>query len=137
MSLSELQRNRVIVQSELADNLPPINGDRVQLQQVILNLVRNASDAMSAVDDRPRELVISTVHDDNNGVRLAVHDVGMGLDAHDVEKLFAPFYTTKMDGMGIGLSVSRSIIERHGGRLSAVSNAGPGATFSFSIPANP
>ncbi|HEY8166304.1 MAG TPA: PAS domain-containing protein [Gemmatimonadaceae bacterium] len=134
LSLSELQRNRVIVQSELADDLPPIKGDRVQLQQVILNLLRNASDAMSAVDDRPRELVIRTEQDENDRVRLAVQDVGVGLDAHDVEKLFAPFYTTKSDGMGIGLSVSRSIIERHSGRLSAVPNAGPGATFSFSIP---
>jgi len=134
LSLSELQRNRVVVQSELANDLPPVNGDRVQLQQVILNLLRNASDAMSAVDDRPRELVIRTEQDANDRVRLAVQDVGVGLDAQDMEKLFAPFYTTKGDGMGIGLSVSSSIIERHGGRLSAVPNDGPGATFSFSIP---
>ena len=134
LDFSELQRNRVIVQSELAEDLPPVAGDRVQLQQVILNLVRNASDAMAGVDDRPRQLMIKTERDEENGIRLSVQDVGAGFEPINADKLFAAFYTTKRDGMGIGLSVSRSIIERHHGSLSAAANDGPGATFSFSIP---
>ena len=137
LSLSELQRNRVIVQSELADDLPSITGDRVQLQQVILNLLRNASDAMVGVDDRPRQLLIRTVREDGDRVRVSVRDAGMGLDRQSMDKLFDAFYTTKSDGMGIGLSVSRSIVERHHGRLWAEPNDGPGATFSFSIPCGP
>jgi C4-dicarboxylate-specific signal transduction histidine kinase len=137
LSLGELQRRRVILRPELADDLPPVAGDRVQLQQVILNLLRNASDAMGAVDDRPRELVIRTERDDGDGVRLSVQDAGVGLDSQSMDKLFQAFYTTKSDGMGIGLSVSRSIIENHRGRLWAAPNDGPGATFSFSIPCVP
>jgi len=132
--LGELQRNQVIVQPELADDLPPVSGDRVQLQQVILNLLRNASEAMSDVDDRPRELVIRTAPDEGDRVRLAVQDAGVGFEQGAVDKIFEMFYTTKGSGMGIGLSVSRSIIERHHGRLWATPNAGPGATFAFSIP---
>jgi PAS domain S-box-containing protein len=134
LSLSELQSNGVMVQSELTDNLPPVSGDRVQLQQVILNLLRNASDAMAGVDDRPRQLTIRTETDEEDRVRLTVQDVGAGLEPQNLEQLFAAFYTTKTDGMGIGLSVSRSIIESHHGRLWAAPNDGPGATFSFSIP---
>jgi PAS domain S-box-containing protein len=134
LSLSELQSNSVMVQSELADDLPLVSGDRVQLQQVVLNLLRNASDAMSGVDDRPRQLTIRTELGEEDGVRLTVMDVGAGIETHNVDSLFAPFYTTKTDGMGIGLSVSRSIIESHHGRLWAAPNDGPGATFSFSIP---
>ena len=134
LSLSDLQRNRVALQSELADDLPTITGDRIQLQQVILNLLRNASDAMAGVDNRVRRLVIRTMREDGDRVRVSVRDAGIGVDAHSLDKLFDAFYTTKSDGMGIGLSVSRSIIERHGGRLWAESNDGPGATFSFSIP---
>jgi PAS domain S-box-containing protein len=134
LSLSNLQRNRVILLPELADDLPLITGDRVQLQQVILNLLGNASDAMSAVAARPRQLVIRTARDEGDHVRLSVQDVGMGFDSQSVDMLFEAFYTTKSEGMGIGLSVSRSIIERHHGRLWATSNDGPGATFSFSIP---
>ena len=134
LSLSELQRNRVILRSELADNLPPVAGDRVQLQQVILNLVRNASDAMSGVDDRPRQLLIRTEPDEGGQVRLSVQDAGVGFDRQVMDRLFDSFYTTKNDGMGIGLSVSRSIIASHHGRLWATLNEGPGATFSFSIP---
>jgi len=131
---SELQRNRVVLQSELADDLPSITGDRVQLQQVILNLLRNASDAMVAVDDRPRQLMIRTERDPGDRVRLTVKDAGEGLDSHTVDKLFEAFYTTKPSGMGIGLSVSRSIIESHHGRIWAEPNDGPGATFAFAIP---
>src|SRR6195256_993960 len=134
LSLSELQRNRVILRSELAANLPPVAGDRVQLQQVILNLVRNASDAMSGVDDRPKQLLIRTEPDEGGQVRLSVHDAGVGFDPQVMDRLFDSFYTTKNDGMGIGLSVSRSIIASHQGRLWATLNEGPGATFSFSIP---
>jgi PAS domain S-box-containing protein len=137
LSLSKLQRNRVIVRPELASDLPPVSGDRVQLQQVILNLLLNASDAMSGVDDRPRQLVIKTERDEGDGVRLSVQDVGVGLEPQAVDRLFEAFYTTKSSGMGIGLSVSRSIIERHHGRLWATSNTGQGATFSFSIPRIP
>jgi PAS domain S-box-containing protein len=137
LSMSDLQRSRVIVRQELADDLPPVTGDRVQLQQVILNLLRNAADAMSGVDDRPRQLVIKTAHDEGDRVCLAVQDVGLGLEPQSLERLFDAFYTTKNDGMGIGLSISRSIIASHHGRLWATPNDGPGATFSFSIPLRP
>jgi PAS domain S-box-containing protein len=134
LSVSDLQRNRVVLQSDLAVDLPSVLGDRIQIQQVILNLLRNGSDAMSIVDDRPRELLIKTDCDDGGGVRLSVKDSGVGIDSEIEGKLFEAFYTTKGDGMGIGLSVSRSIVERHQGRLWATRNEGPGATFLFSIP---
>ncbi len=134
LSIVELQKNRVMLCPELADDLPLITGDRVQLQQVILNLLRNGSDAMSTIEDRPRQLVIRTERDDGDRVRLTVQDAGIGFDPQAADRLFDAFYTTKGDGMGIGLSVSRSIIERHHGRLWATRNDGPGAAFSFSIP---
>jgi signal transduction histidine kinase len=137
LSLGELQRSRVIVRAELADDLPPITGDRVQLQQVILNLLRNASDAMCGVNDRPRKLVIKTEREEGDRVRLTVQDAGAGFEPQAVGRLFEAFYTTKSGGMGIGLSVSRSIIESHHGHLWAAPNDGPGATFSFSIPRRP
>ena len=137
LSLSDLQRNRVILRHELADDLPSVTADRIQLQQVILNLLRNASDAMSTVDDRTRELVIRTERDDEGSVRVSVKDTGVGFTPQAAEKLFESFYTTKNDGMGIGLSISRSIIEAHQGRLWATPNVGPGATFSFAIPCTP
>jgi PAS domain S-box-containing protein len=136
LSLADLQKNGVVLRPELADDLPLVTGDRVQLQQVILNLVLNASDAMSGVDDRPRQLVIRTEREDDRA-RLTVQDVGVGIEPYAVEKLFEPFYTTKSGGMGIGLSVSRSIIESHHGRLWATLNDGPGAAFSFAIPRAP
>ncbi|GLS36289.1 hypothetical protein GCM10010869_18780 [Mesorhizobium tianshanense] len=131
---SDLQRSRVVLRTAFADGLPLAGGDRVQLQQVIMNLLRNAADAMSGVDDRPRRLLMKTEADEDNHVRLTVQDAGVGLTSEAAERLFEAFYTTKNDGMGIGLSVSRSIIESHNGRLWAASNDGPGATFSFSIP---
>jgi signal transduction histidine kinase len=137
LSLSDLQRNRVVLQSELAKDLPAITGDRVQLQQVILNLLRNASDAMVDVHDRPRQLLIRTQREDGDRARVSVRDAGVGVDPQNADKLLDAFYTTKTDGMGIGLSISRSIIERHHGRLWAEENDGPGATFSFSIPSGP
>jgi len=136
LSLADLQKNGVVLRPEFTDDLPLVTGDRVLLQQVILNLVLNASDAMSGVDDRPRQLVIRTEREDDRA-RLTVQDVGVGIEPSGVDKLFEPFYTTKSGGMGIGLSVSRSIIERHHGRLWATLNDGPGAAFSFSIPRSP
>jgi PAS domain S-box-containing protein len=137
LSLSELQRNRVILRSELADDLPLVTGDRVQLQQVILNLLRNASDAMNTVHDRPRELLISTERDQGDRVHLSVKDAGIGFDPQTADRLFETFYTTKHGGMGVGLYVSRSIVESHQGRLWVTLNDGPGATFSFFIPRGP
>jgi len=134
LSLSELQRWRVVVSAELADNLPPARGDRVQLQQVFLNLIMNAADAMSGVDDRPRELTVTSELAEGGDVRVAVQDTGVGFEPQAVDRLFEAFYSTKRGGMGIGLSVSRSIIERHHGRLWAKPNQGQGATFAFSIP---
>ena len=134
LSLSELQQDRVIVRNELAEGLPPVNGDRTQLQQVILNLVRNASDAMRTIEDRPRELRIKTESDDTNTVRLSVSDAGVGFPPQAADRIFEPFYTTKSNGMGIGLSVSRTIIEAHQGRLWVMPNDGPGVTFAFSLP---
>jgi PAS domain S-box-containing protein len=137
LSLSDLQRNRVILQSQLADDLPRVTGDRVQLQQVILNLLRNASDAMVGIDDRPRQLLVRTERENGDRVRVTVRDAGNGVDRQSMDKLFDAFYTTKGGGMGIGLSVSRSIVERHHGRLWVEPNDGPGATFAFSIPCVP
>jgi PAS domain S-box-containing protein len=137
LTLSELQRNRVVLRSELAGDLPPVTGDRIQLQEVILNLLRNASDAMAGVNDRPRQLLVRTEREDGDRVRVTVRDAGVGLDRQNMDKLFDAFYTTKRDGMGMGLSISRSIVERHHGRIWAERHAGPGATFSFSIPVEP
>jgi PAS domain S-box-containing protein len=130
----DLQRDRVAFTADLADDLPAIAGDRIQLQQVILNLLRNASDAMSGIHDRPRDLLIRTERDGAGHVRLSVRDAGVGIDRENMDKLFIPFHTTKPGGMGIGLSISRSIVERHHGRLWAEPNDGPGMTFSMSIP---
>ena len=137
LSRSELQRRQVISRVELAEDLPAVMADRVQLQQVVLNLLLNATDAMRDIDDRPRQLIIRTERDEGDHVRLSVQDAGVGLGPQDPNSLFEPFYTTKDGGMGIGLSVSRSIIESHHGRLWAAPNDGPGATLSFSIPCRP
>jgi signal transduction histidine kinase len=134
LSLSDLQRNRVILRVELAHDLPPVTGDRVQLQQVILNMLRNASEAMSALRERPRELLIQTERAEGDQVLLSVKDAGVGFEPQAMEQLFNAFYSTKDAGMGIGLSVSRSIVESHHGRMWASLNDGPGATFSFSLP---
>jgi nitrogen-specific signal transduction histidine kinase len=132
--LSELQRNRVILRSELSDDLPSIIGDRIQLQQVILNLLLNASETMGNIDVRPRQLVIKTEWDDEQSGSLSVRDAGIGIDPQNIDQLFDAFYTTNNGGMGMGLSVSRSIIESHQGRLWASLNDGSGTTFSFSMP---
>lgn len=137
LSRSELQRSQVISRVELGDHLPTVTGDRVQLQQVVLNLLLNAADAMRGIHDRPRQLIVRTQRDQGDKVRLSVQDAGVGFGPQGVDKLFEPFYTTKSGGMGIGLAVSRSIIESHHGRLWATPNDGAGATFSFSIPCDP
>jgi len=132
----ELQRNSVSLKQEFSDPLPIVHCDRVQIQQVILNLLRNASDAMSGIDDRPRQIVLRTELEGEH-VRFVVQDSGVGLTPEVAEKMFESFYTTKSDGMGVGLSVSRSIVEANRGRLWATANHGPGATFAFSIPCEP
>ncbi len=132
--LGELQSGRIVVRQEFNENLPAVKGDRIQLQQVMLNLLRNASEAMRDVEDRPRLLLIKTECEDGKNVQLTVQDTGVGLAPDAADRLFESFYTTKDDGMGIGLSVSRSIIEAHRGRLWASPNEGPGSSFAFSIP---
>jgi C4-dicarboxylate-specific signal transduction histidine kinase len=137
LSQSDLRRAGATLGVELPEDLPVVMGDRVQLQQVIINLLRNACDAVHAIDDRPREIEIRIARDEGTLVRVSIRDSGVGLEADSAEKLFDAFYTTKQDGMGIGLSVCRSIIENHRGRLWAVANDGPGATFAFLIPVAP
>jgi PAS domain S-box-containing protein len=129
----ELRRASVALRPDLARDLPRVLGDRVQLQQVVLNLVLNAIDAMRTVSDGPRELVIETRREGENHVRAAVRDVGIGVDRESIGRLFNAFYTTKPGGMGMGLSICRSIIESHGGRLWAVPNEGPGTAFLFIV----
>jgi PAS domain S-box-containing protein len=131
---SRLQRDGVVLRCELADDLPVVAGDRVQLQQVMMNMLQNASDAMIGLKDGSRKLLIKTQRDETDHVRLTVQDSGIGLDPQAASKLFDAFYTTKSGGMGIGLAISRWILENHQGRIWAQPNDGPGATFSFSIP---
>ena len=131
---SAITKNGVLVQTRLAEGLFPVRGDRVQLQQVILNLVLNAVEAMSAVEAGPRELLISTEQTEANGVLVAVRDSGPGIDPEHVERVFEPFYTTKTSGVGMGLSICRSIIGAHGGRLWADTNEPRGAVFQFTLP---
>jgi signal transduction histidine kinase len=131
---SEIRRNRVMLQMQLAADLPPVMGDRVQLQQVVLNLILNGIESMGTIQDRPRELVIRTQRGEGDDeVCVAVQDSGIGLDPKSRERVFDAFHSTKPDGLGLGLSISRSIVEGHGGRLWAVSNEGPGATFQFTL----
>ena len=134
LAQGELRRKSVALRTELAGDLPLVQGDRVQLQQVLLNLIMNGMEAMSAVADRPRELVIATWKDQVDKIRVTVKDFGVGLEPPSVERVFEAFYTTKPQGIGIGLSISRSIIEAHNGRLWATRNDGPGATFQFTLP---
>ncbi|WP_439356692.1 GAF domain-containing sensor histidine kinase [Bradyrhizobium sp. DASA03007] len=130
----EAVKNGVSVRTQLADGLPLIRVDRVQLQQVVLNLIVNAVEAMSAVRQEPRELLISTDRDALNGVLVSLRDSGPGLDPASLEHVFDPFYTTKPNGMGMGLSICRSIVEAHGGRIWAGANETRGAVFQFRLP---
>jgi C4-dicarboxylate-specific signal transduction histidine kinase len=129
----EILRHGVTMQLELAPGLPLVRGDRIQLQQVIINLAINAAQAMAMIADRVRIMIIRSMPHEDNDILVAVEDVGTGVDPEDLDRLFSPFYTTKSDGMGIGLSVCRSIIEAHGGRVWASPNAGPGMTFQFTV----
>jgi PAS domain S-box-containing protein len=130
----ELISNQVLLRMELAPALPMILGDRVQLQQVIINLVMNGIEAMQSVTDRPRELVIRSRQDEKQQVLVSVTDCGVGISAENADRLFNAFFTTKPSGMGMGLSICRSIVEAHGGRLSTYGNEGPGVTLQFVLP---
>lgn len=132
---SDLLRARASLKTELAEGLPPVSGDRVQLQQVVMNLLRNSADAVAGVDNAPRHVVLTTTAGEEGAVRLSISDSGVGFRTVDPDRVFDAFYSTKSDGMGIGLSVSRTIVESHGGKLWAEANEGPGATFTLSIPA--
>jgi signal transduction histidine kinase len=136
LTRSEAVKTGVTVGTQLAGELPRIQGDRVQLQQVMLNLIVNAIQSMSGVEDGNRELHISTVSIEPEGVGVAVRDTGHGLRPESLPRLFEPFYTTKPDGMGMGLAICRSIIEAHGGRLWATGCEPRGALFQFTIPAD-
>jgi signal transduction histidine kinase len=130
----ELINNAVSLRLELAPAPSRILGDRVQLQQVIINLVMNGIEAMQSVTERPRELTIRSRQDEAGQVLVSVTDCGVGISAENANRLFNAFFTTKSSGMGMGLSICRSIVEAHGGRLSASGNDGPGATFQFALP---
>jgi PAS domain S-box-containing protein len=132
----ELTSHRVSLRMELAPALPMILGDRVQLQQVMINLAMNGIEAMQSTTDRPRELVIRSGQDDAHGVLVSVTDCGIGISAEYADRLFDPFFTTKSSGMGMGLSICRSIVEAHGGRLWATANVPHGTTFQFTLPVN-
>jgi signal transduction histidine kinase len=132
----EMDSHQVSLRMELAPALPMILGDRVQLQQVIINLVMNGIEAMQSVTDRPRELVTRSRLDGTQQVLVSVTDCGVGISAENADRLFNAFFTTKSSGMGMGLSICRSIIEAHGGRLWATANLPHGATFQFTLPVN-
>jgi PAS domain S-box-containing protein len=134
MAHSEVRKHRVALRTDLAAGLPPVVGDRIQLQQVILNLVMNGMEAMSSVANRSGELLIQSGTHESQGIFVAVQDSGIGLDPQTLDRIFDAFFTTKPEGMGMGLSISRTIIEAHGGRLWAAPHDGPGATFQFTLP---
>ncbi len=130
----EMASHAVSVRMELSSALPEIFGDRIQLQQVLINLIMNGIEAMEGVDDRPRELAIRSAADGDHAVLVSVADSGAGICEQAMDRLFTPFFTTKSSGMGMGLSICRSIVEAHGGRLSAAPNQGHGATFQITLP---
>jgi C4-dicarboxylate-specific signal transduction histidine kinase len=132
----QLRRSEILLETRLGQDLPPVPGDRVQLQQVLLNLIINAIEAMSGIKERPRELTLVSASDGPDTVSLEVRDSGTGLAPEHVPHLFEPFYTTKAEGLGIGLSISHSIVEAHGGRLSAAANTPCGTVFLLSLPVN-
>jgi signal transduction histidine kinase len=132
----EARRHRVFLKQQLRHDLPQVRGDRVQLQQVILNLIINGLEAIAKSQNGTRELIVRSDQDDADNVRVAVSDSGEGVDAANLERVFDAFFTTKPDGMGMGLAISRTIIESHGGRLWATSNSPHGAVFQFTLPTN-
>jgi signal transduction histidine kinase len=133
----ELSSHRISLRTDLASSLPTILGDRVQLQQVIINLVMNGIEAMQPITDRSREMLIRSGHDEAGRVHVSVTDCGVGISAENANRLFNAFFTTKSGGMGMGLSICRSIVEAHEGHLSASPNEGPGTTFQFVLPSHP
>ena len=137
LTRGEAAKNGAVVQTALGTGLPLVEGDRVQLQQVVLNLIVNAVQAMRTVEQGPRELVITSARTESNGVLVAVKDSGPGVVPANLNQLFEPFYTTKPDGLGMGLSICRSIIEAHGGRLWVTDNLPQGAVFNFTVPVQP
>ena len=133
----EAKGKSVIIRTRFAEDLSPVSGDRVQLQQVVLNLVMNGIEAMSSVGERARELLITTRNVDADQVQVSVEDSGIGIDPQKLDKIFDSFYTTKPGGMGMGLSISRSILQAHGGRLWATAKEGAGTIFHFTLPKHP
>jgi signal transduction histidine kinase len=131
----ELEKNRISTSTDLHPNLAPVSGDRIQLQQVILNLVMNGIEAMISVTDRPRRLLIRSQPHESGNVLVVVQDTGSGLNPSDTAHIFDAFFTTKPAGMGMGLSICRSIVEAHGGHLSLAPNQNEGAAFQFTLPA--
>jgi C4-dicarboxylate-specific signal transduction histidine kinase len=134
LTRGEAVKHGVSVQTVLGEDLPLFRGDRVQLQQVMLNLIVNGIEAISATSEGPRDVLISTTADSSKGVAIAVSDSGLGVPAERIERIFDPFYTTKADGLGMGLSICRSIVEAHGGRILAKPNVPRGVVFHFSLP---
>jgi C4-dicarboxylate-specific signal transduction histidine kinase len=134
LARSEVQRNGVALETQLSEHVPVILADRIELQQVILNLVMNGIEAMNTVTDRPREMVIRSATHESDKVLVTVQDSGIGIDSQNLDKIFDTFYTTKPQGMGMGLAISRTIVENHGGRLWATANAPRGAVFQFVLP---
>jgi C4-dicarboxylate-specific signal transduction histidine kinase len=134
LARSEIQRNGVALETQLSDDVPVILADRIQLQQVILNLMMNAIEAMSGLSEGPRELLVRSGTDESKNVVISVQDSGPGFDPRSLEHLFDAFYTTKPHGLGMGLAISRSIIDAHGGRLWVTANAPRGAVFQFILP---
>ena len=134
---SELERNRVAIRTELGSDLPAVLGDRVQLQQVLVNLILNARDAMADAPEHPPELTLGSRREDSGRVLVEVKDRGRGIDPAQADKIFEAFFSTKPTGLGMGLSVSRSIVAMHGGKIWVTPNEGPGVTMRFTLPAAP
>ena len=134
LASTEVHRHGVVVETHLAGDMPRILGDRIQVQQVLLNLLMNAIEAMSGVGDGPREVVVQSDTDATQGVLVTVRDSGPGLDPQHLDRLFDAFYTTKPHGLGLGLAISRSIIAAHGGQLWATANVPRGAVLQFTVP---
>jgi signal transduction histidine kinase len=130
----QAKKNSVTIRTLFAEDVWPVLGDRVQVQQVLLNLVMNGIEAMTSLGERERQLLISTRNIDPDQAKVSVQDSGVGLDPNAMSRIFESFYTTKAGGMGMGLSISRSILQNHGGRLWATPNEGPGTTFHFTLP---
>ena len=132
----DLKKTQIVVNFDLASELPLVRGDRVQLEQVILNLAVNASDAMASVTDRPRQMLVSAQCSSEDDILVSIRDSGVGVDEQHIDHLYDAFFTTKPTGVGMGLSICRSIVQAHGGRIWATRNDGPGLTVQFTLPAD-